>query len=105
MEKLKIGGIYHFTQPYGLKRDIYIVNLGNNYYFELYDIYSCNTNQEIQEIILELLENGEIYINDFWNFNQQIIENLDGYLGQIDDELLVKLKNAFYFKSGEKLEK
>jgi len=110
--KVIVGGIYNF----GINLDstilIVVVYKTEDYIIltALNDVYVSNINSEINSKINEILEiehDGPfgISILDFYKFtNFQVINSTYGYLGNVSDDILLKLqqkaKNQYpnYFK-------
>lgn len=92
---LKIGGIY--TESNKQLLDIIIMQRDNVYYFLQFECFA-NKNKEIQNVVENLLNNFELFAtaNVFIGFTDgestQLSAYIDGYLGQIDEELLKKLQ-------------
>lgn len=91
---LKIGGIY--TESKSQFIDIII----NEYCFLQFECFS-NNNKNIQYIVENLVNNFELFSTAnvaivFTDENlSPLIEYIDGYLGQIDNELLKKIEKKF----------
>lgn len=93
---LKIGGIYTESKEQFI--DIIIMQRDNEYYFLQFECFS-NNNKEIQYIVENLLNNFELFstANVFigFTYDSQLSKYVDGYLGQIDTELLKKIEKKF----------
>lgn len=95
---LKIGGIYTWTTKNKERCANIILKKSTlvNDYFEICQIpFLCNNLswETVLKNIIDKIENDLFFAHNFEVQSKKILENLsDGYIGQVPDELLEKIK-------------
>lgn len=94
MERLKIGGIYTTDKVMIKQRTVLIILTltDTSVLYYLLKIEENYTNNDIKNIIVNQLRWYETIHKNYQNYSKNFFLNMiDGYLGQIDEDLIVKL--------------
>lgn len=95
---LKIGGIYTYDTPWHQDRGaIIIINKKNNYIsYYMFKIRLDFTKNDIETILNNQIKYLELRKKNFWIGTKQfLLDKIDGYMGQVNEDILVKLSDKF----------
>ena len=95
---LKIGGIYTYDTPWHQDRGaIIIINKKNNYIsYYMFKIRPDFTKNDIETILNNQIKYLELKKQNFYIVTEHfLLDKLDGYMGRVNDDMLLKLSDKF----------
>ena len=94
---LKIGGIYTVEEfKYYLRAAIVIIDKNDEYSFYVLKISNYFNKNDIENILKNQIKYLELKKKNFYIGTEHFLSSkIDGYMGQVNDDMLVKLSNKF----------